>query len=295
MFDLSADGRYRMGVVPHDDGIAFWSQAGFEGYISITICDPVRLRTQLAEKWKMIEEHTRSQGANYQGLILQEPYPILNIPFKTDHFSIDGIIDLRYVDARAWYVDVFGRETMRFFNSDVPTDFCEMLDFLIDPHIGGNPFTMFIGKKLTEYGIQGLVYPSTRTDFTVVFENDKLRDFSGWNFIDLRPPFADIQRVNLESLPEGRHILLDSELDIDAMKSLGWMPQHDCSDRRPERKDLSYLQREDSGNFEGSLRCTGLEEAREKEYFRSMVEGQSPWTRLKRIDETQKKFCAQGN
>jgi tetratricopeptide (TPR) repeat protein len=115
---------------------------------------------------------------------------IVFIPTELSEISIDEVVDLRQPAAQEWLFRFFkdGDGAVSIKTAETPiTGFAGMLPSLIYPEYGGSGVTKCIGSWMRSVGIQGLVFPSARSNASI--EVDKygaVRAFHGWNFVDYR-------------------------------------------------------------------------------------------------------------
>ena len=126
-------------------------------------------------------------------------FPIF-VPTQVVHVQADNVLDLRTVAGQRWLVDALrdglptleyaygeaGRSPRLFLNGRQPNQFAELLPLLLFQFRGGSPLLDGVASYLRTAGVQGLVYPSARSDpFVRVSAGDPVT-WSGWCFVDYR-------------------------------------------------------------------------------------------------------------
>lgn len=116
---------------------------------------------------------------------------VVAIPYEIEKMEINNVLDLRFRETQKWFVDYFGGEGgdqlwVRGFKKHRFERFSEMLPMFYHETRGGSDFTSAIGFWLRRRGIEALVFPSSRSDSSVEFEEGQLKRFSGWSLIDYR-------------------------------------------------------------------------------------------------------------
>lgn len=120
--------------------------------------------------------------------------------------AIDDVVDLRQRDAQTWLFRFFqhgdGAVSVRSPSRPI-ADFTDMLPALMYPEYGGSGFTKSLGSWMRVTGVQGLVFPSARSDASVAFGDDgSVEAFRGWNLVDYR---------GVETLPDAQVHLEDND------------------------------------------------------------------------------------
>jgi tetratricopeptide (TPR) repeat protein len=115
---------------------------------------------------------------------------VVFIPTELLPVEIDEVIDLRQPATQDWLFHFFknGDGAVWFKTAETEiTGFAEMLPSLVYPEYGGSGVTKSIGSWMRSAGIQGLVFPSARSNAAIeVDQHAALRSFHGWNFVDYR-------------------------------------------------------------------------------------------------------------
>jgi hypothetical protein len=112
------------------------------------------------------------------------------IPTRSSRVAIDGVVDLRQRNAQSWLFRFFqhgdGAVSIRP-ESRAIAGFADMLPALMYPEYGGSGLTKSLGSWMRVCGVQGLVFPSARSNASVsAAEDSSIAAFHGWNFVDYR-------------------------------------------------------------------------------------------------------------
>jgi hypothetical protein len=112
------------------------------------------------------------------------------IPTVAKKVAIDDVVDMRRRVVQSWLFRFFregdGAVSLRSQGRTI-TDFTEMLPALLYPEYGGSGFTKSLGSWMRVVGVQGLVFPSARSDVSVTMGGDSsVTSCHGWNFVDYR-------------------------------------------------------------------------------------------------------------
>lgn len=152
---------------------------------------------------------------------------LVKFPYRVDQVELSRTIDLREPETRAWFGAQFSKPNddwvwpewvlkqpgtselpekpqtivSMYERSDgqapAPHTFVEMLPTLLNPVRGGGDLQwggltlMAIGEWLRNRDVDALIYPSSRSDAFVSYENGKLCDFGGWCLVDYRRDESD--------------------------------------------------------------------------------------------------------
>ena len=112
------------------------------------------------------------------------------IAFETrvDACTIENVIDLRLPHTRQWFFDHFKNGEGHFLikSGGTAREFYDLVPTLMHPALGGNDVTHAIGSWMRSSGVNGLVFPSARSDASVTIEDGELVNWRGWNFVDYR-------------------------------------------------------------------------------------------------------------
>jgi hypothetical protein len=113
--------------------------------------------------------------------------------------TIEGVLDLRYEDARDWLFQEFGNgcnQWLDYRGGKIPRHegFWRLFPTVMDWRAGGNEFTDLLGCYCISKGISALIFPSARSNVQVQFESGRLIDFEGWNLVDWRQAPAVVKR-----------------------------------------------------------------------------------------------------
>lgn len=112
------------------------------------------------------------------------------IPVQSETIDAPRVLDLRQRDAQDWFSRFFRRGDGAVFEKTLGPDidsFRDMLPAIVYPEFGGSGFTKSVGTWMRTVGIDGLVYPSARSDAAVLYDAEgNLATWHGWNFVDYR-------------------------------------------------------------------------------------------------------------
>lgn len=110
------------------------------------------------------------------------------IPVAATPVSVDRVIDIRRRPTQDWLSEFFKRGDDAIFSKRAEVrDFAGMLPALVYPEFGGSGVTKSIGTWMRTMGVNGLVFPSARSDVSVSFaDNGQIANHRGWNFVDYR-------------------------------------------------------------------------------------------------------------
>jgi hypothetical protein len=132
-------------------------------------------------------------GATYGALLTQAPaadQTVNAFAFETrvDQCTIENVIDLRLPGTQKWFFDHFKDGDGHFLVKEGGTarEFFDLIPMLLHPALGGTDVTHAIGSWMRSSGVNGLVFPSARSDASVTIKNGELVDWRGWNFVDYR-------------------------------------------------------------------------------------------------------------
>jgi hypothetical protein len=121
-------------------------------------------------------------GTNWHGL------STVFIPVAATPANVDLVIDMRRRPTQEWLSKFFKRGDGAIFSKRGEVrDFAGMLPALVYPEFGGSGVTKSIGTWMRTMGVNGLVFPSARSDVSVSFADEgELAAHRGWNFVDYR-------------------------------------------------------------------------------------------------------------
>jgi hypothetical protein len=107
---------------------------------------------------------------------------------RVDECTIENVVDLRWPHVQQWFFDQFKDGDGAFLTKKGGTacEFYDMLPTLMHPSLGGANVTHAIGSWMRSSGVNGLVFPSARSNVSVSMRNGELLDWNGWNFLDYR-------------------------------------------------------------------------------------------------------------
>lgn len=115
---------------------------------------------------------------------------IVFIPTELSEVRIEEVIDLRQPLVQDWLFRFFyagdGSVWMKKVETPI-SGFTGMIPSLVYPEYGGSGVTKSIGSWMRSAGVQGLVFPSARSNAGIeVDANEVVQTFHGWNFVDYR-------------------------------------------------------------------------------------------------------------
>jgi hypothetical protein len=125
---------------------------------------------------------------------------VIFMPLAIERIDVPQVLDLRQLEAQQWLARFLpeGNDILSMPNAGKVELFMEMLPSLLTPDRGGSDLTDSIGFLLRRSGVNGLVFPSARSDVTCEFLNGRLHDFKGWNFVDYRSSRSDTSTMLAE-------------------------------------------------------------------------------------------------
>ena len=116
----------------------------------------------------------------------------------TTSATISDVLDLRTVAAQEWFFERFALSRdgpFLAFEEDQPTDFTDMLPWLLTMELGGGGFTEAVGDMLRRHGVNALIYPSARTDSYAMQVHRQPDRHGGWCLVDYRGAPTPSRRV----------------------------------------------------------------------------------------------------
>lgn len=113
---------------------------------------------------------------------------VVYLPFDVQPLDVPDVFDLRFLETQQWLAHFLpkGNELFSLPHASAINEFPEMLPDLMIPDRGGSDLDKGIALFLRKSGVQGLVFPSARSDVLCEFTDGQLSDFRGWNFVDYR-------------------------------------------------------------------------------------------------------------
>jgi hypothetical protein len=110
------------------------------------------------------------------------------IEARVDECTTDNVIDLRLPRTQEWFFDHFKDGDGVFLVKDGGTarEFYDLVPTLLHPALGGTEVTHAIGSWMRSSGVNGLIFPSARSDASATVKGGELVDWHGWNFVDYR-------------------------------------------------------------------------------------------------------------
>lgn len=115
---------------------------------------------------------------------------VVAIPYRVTATSIDGVLDLRCLDAQRWLFQQIMQEGKVFcppvFDDEPDISFPDLLPFLMTIETGGGGFTEGVGRFLRQHKIAALIYPSARNDSCADQIYGRTDRWLGWCLVDYR-------------------------------------------------------------------------------------------------------------
>jgi hypothetical protein len=112
------------------------------------------------------------------------------IETEYEFVDIENVLDLRLPTAQLWLHEKFtGNAAAPWYSKVTPTRpkyFVGMLPSLMEYEYGGCELTHGIGGWLRAHSVNGLIFPSARSNAGTLAVNGRVMDFHGWNFVDYR-------------------------------------------------------------------------------------------------------------
>jgi len=139
-----------------------------------------------------------------------KPLHFYRFPYAVEMKCVERTIDLRLPRVRDWFFRTFrspnwtapplpgvepdyttAYSRFHFENEKPPTpaSFTEMLPTLLNPDLGGGSIAdtgsvlLHVAHELRQHGCGALIFPSARSDASVVFVNGTMTQFFGWNLV----------------------------------------------------------------------------------------------------------------
>jgi hypothetical protein len=124
---------------------------------------------------------------------------IISVQCRISEINIIDCLDLRQPEARVWTLEFLrnppagllgeayaGLAAAHEVDIRKIRSWSDAMPILTGKSVGGNSLTDHFGIVLRNFGCQGLVFPSARSDYLSQFENGTLTNFYGWNLVDYR-------------------------------------------------------------------------------------------------------------
>jgi len=109
------------------------------------------------------------------------------LPLNVVKLNVDGVLDLRDPAAGDWFAAHCSTIGAKCWPLRPPiSTFRDVLPSLFTLRLGGDDFTKNVGLSLREFGVKGLIYPSTRMDCGVIVEHGVVVEWAGWHLVDFR-------------------------------------------------------------------------------------------------------------
>jgi hypothetical protein len=107
---------------------------------------------------------------------------------RVEKCTIEDVVDLRLPDTQKWFFDKFKNGDGDFLIKEAGTvrEFYDLIPTLMHPSLGGSDVTHAIGSWMRSSGVNGLIFPSARSNASATIRNGALVDWHGWNLVDYR-------------------------------------------------------------------------------------------------------------
>lgn len=112
-------------------------------------------------------------------------FAVVHVPYKMSKLAFEKIVDLRDLNSIDWLLS----EVQHFdvdcyqFTKNRTYNWFYLLSLLMDPTHGGNTLTSRIGSVIRNAELDGLIFPSARSDCQVQYTDGTPSYFGGWNFV----------------------------------------------------------------------------------------------------------------
>ena len=152
---------------------------------------------------------------------------IVFIPIEYQQHEIPDVLDLRQRATQDWFWQYFqygdGAILLKEQRQSL-IGFTDMLPALVYPEYGGSGVTKSIGSWLRTMGVNGLVFPSARSDASVTWDQDhQLISWRGWNFVDYRGlQYTPDSLVHLDTNPWYDFVAGRQEAPVLEADELSW-------------------------------------------------------------------------
>jgi hypothetical protein len=117
-----------------------------------------------------------------------QPVHVIAFESRVDECTIENVIDLRLPRTQEWFFDQFKDGDGHFLtkNGGSVREFYDLVPILMHPALGGTDITHAVGSFMRSSGVNGLVFPSARSDASATMKVGELADWHGWNLVDYR-------------------------------------------------------------------------------------------------------------
>lgn len=111
---------------------------------------------------------------------------------RVDECEVDRVVDLRLPNVQRWFFSHFKNGDGHFLLKEAGsvTEFYDLLPTLMNATLGGTNVTHAIGSWMRSSGVNGLIFPSARSNAAATISDGQLAEWHGWNFLDYRTATA---------------------------------------------------------------------------------------------------------
>jgi len=191
----------------------------------------------------------------------------MTLPIRVFETEIDGVIDLRQPAVANWFAAALSSLNWSAFQPDLGGTPCpafpfkqplesfgDLLPALLCQSIGGGRGAAQIaGLWLRKLGVNGLIFPSARSDSQVLVRDGEVVKWSGFNFVDYR-----------KSPPPETFAAID--FSVDWPKKIQTWPDDYTENAQPIVYDTVAVDYKNQGADKGSWIVQGLEMRRSAPY-----------------------------
>jgi hypothetical protein len=189
---------------------------------------------------------------------MQLPPFAVALPLSILNIVIERAMDLRDPHCARWLTKALSRLTWTVDGKQVPaflakppiSSFKELLPSLYMQALGGGAgANQIAGLWLREVGVDGVIFPSARTDTYVMVNDGAVQGSSGWNFVDYRGAGPPMYGGQFDTIPCWPTWIAAEPRDVSPLD-------------KPIIFASAELESIEEGPAAGSWRVTGLENTR---------------------------------
>jgi hypothetical protein len=178
---------------------------------------------------------------------------VVHLPLRVGRRAMSGVLDLRQPSTAERFAHVVSRlafDGVAAFPLRPALDrFCDLLPEMLTQELGGGSLSKAVGLWLRREGVNGLIFPSARSDCFVTVDRGQIVKYGGWNLVVYQGAAPS---------PMVAHIDPSSEW-ADAVQ----VARGDFVEEEPIRFDDVTIECVESGSRLGSWRVTGLKRRRD--------------------------------
>ena len=193
-----------------------------------------------------------------------KPFPMdsppfaVALPLSVRNVTVDRAIDLRNPECARWLSRrlstltwaIDGKEIAAFPGKSPLSEFRELLPSLYTQALGGAAgATQIAGLWLRRLGVDGVIFPSARSDAYVMVNDGAVEGWSGWNLVDYRGAEQPLYRGQIDTIPYWPTWIAAEPRDVSSLD-------------RPIIFASATMESIDEGPASGSWRISGLEDTR---------------------------------